>query len=111
MNHVDAGHQLKQFARHVARRPIAVRAIADLSGVSLGMGDELANRRGRERRIDLHDVRYAANTRDRRDVTDEIEVEVWVERRVNCVRRGSQKKRMAVRSGADDGFGGEVGGA
>jgi hypothetical protein len=47
--------------------------------------------------------------RDRRDVADEIEVELAVERRVDCVCRIDQEKRVAVWKRMHDHLGGYIG--
>ena len=65
----------------------------------LGVGDELGNRLDRHRGIHLHDIGLAMNTRDRRDVADEIEVELCIKRRVDRVRRTCKEKRVAVGRG------------
>ena len=79
------------------RAPLPADAIVDLAGIGLGIGDELGNRLGRKRWIHHHDVRRAHDACDRRDVADEIEIELVVERRVDRVRRTDQEKRIAVR--------------
>src|SRR6266702_6853218 len=50
----------------------------------------------------------ASNPCDRRYIADEIEIEVVIERRVDGVRRTRQQKRIAVRAGTRDRFGGEI---
>ena len=71
----------------MGRGPVAGRRHVDLAGIGLGIGDELGNRLGRNRWIDHHDIGHADDARDRRDVADEIEIELVVERRVDRVRR------------------------
>ena len=51
----------------------AGRSHVDLARIGFGMGDELGDRLGGNRWMDLYYVRLAANPRDRRDVTEEIE--------------------------------------
>ena len=97
MHHVDAGHHLEQLAGHMRRAPVAGRRHVDLARVGLGVGDELGNGLGRNRRIHLHDVGHAHDARDRRDVADEIEIELVVERRVDRVAATDQEQRVAVR--------------
>ena len=87
VDHVDAGHHLEQLAGDMLRRAVAGRRHVDLAGIGFGIGDELGNRLGRNRWIDLHDDGHADDARDRRDVADEIEIELVVERRVDRVRR------------------------
>ena len=72
------------------------------------MGDELGHRLGWKRWIDLHDIWNADDARDGRDVADEIEIELVVERRVVRVRTGGQEKRIAVRRRAHDGFSSDI---
>ena len=62
----------------------------------------------RHRRIDHHDFGHAQNTRDRRDIADEIEVEVVVERCVDGRRRRDQEQRVTVRCSPHDKFGGHI---
>jgi hypothetical protein len=47
----------------------------------------------------------------RRDVTNEIEVELVVERRVDCVRRDDLEKRVAIGRRPDDRIDGEIAGS
>ena len=79
----------------------AARRQIELARIGLGVGDELGNRLGRKRRIappctlgTRHDAR------DRRDVADEIEIELVVERRVDGVRRIGQEAAYSRPAGA-----------
>ena len=51
----------------------------------------------------------ADDARDRRDVADEIEIELLVERRVDGIRRTDQEKRIAIGGRTNDRFGGDIG--
>src|SRR5262249_55952744 len=55
------------------------------AGIGLGIGDELGNRLDRHRGVHLYGKRLASNARNRRDVANEIEIELVVERRVDRV--------------------------
>jgi hypothetical protein len=55
-----------------------------------------------------HDEGVAADSCDRRDVADEIEIEFVVERRIDGVRRGRQKQRVAVRWCLHDRLGADI---
>src|SRR5262249_61586440 len=55
-----------------------------------------------------HDVRHVVQGRDRRDVADEIEIELVVERRVDRVESTGQEQRVAVGWGTHDRLGGDV---
>src|SRR5262249_44740863 len=46
---------------------------------------------------------------DRRDVADEIEIEIFIKRRVDGVVRTNQQKRIAVWGSFDDRFGTDIG--
>ena len=85
VNHVDAGHHLEQLAGYMGGVPVPARRHVDLARIGLGIGDELGNRLGRNRWIHHHDMGRADDARDRRDVADEIEIELVVERRVDRV--------------------------
>src|ERR1700704_2014102 len=84
--------------------PVATRRHVDFAWIGLGIGDELRNRPGWNRRIDLHGERRANGARDRRDVTDEIEIELVIERCVTRVRRHDYEERIAVRGCPHDGL-------
>ena len=93
---IGTGHDLEQFAGDVLRSSIPSRRHVDLTRVGLGVCDELGNRRDRHRWMDLQNVERARDACDRRDILDEIEVELVIERRVDRVRRCDQKQRVAV---------------
>jgi hypothetical protein len=76
--------------------------------LALGVGDELWNRFGRNRRVHHHDEGTSDDARHRRDVTDEIEIELVVVRRVDRVERTGQEKRVAVGRGTNDGLGADI---
>ncbi len=90
------------------RGPVAGRRHVDLAWIGLGVGDELGDRLGRNRWIDHHDVGHAHDARDRRDVGNEIEIELVVERCVDRVRRSHQQQRIAVRRRAHDRLGPDI---
>src|SRR5262245_38267499 len=72
------------------------------------MGDEFGNRLRRKRWVDLQGESLAANARDRRDVADEIEIELFIERSVDRIRTSDQKQRVAIRWRTHDGLGGNI---
>src|SRR5271154_910360 len=79
------------------KSPIARRRIIDLARMSLGIGDELGNRLGRKRWINLKDFRHADEACNRCDVADEIEVELFIKRRVDRGRRSEEEERVTAR--------------
>src|SRR5262245_64098062 len=97
MDHGDAGHHLKQLAGYVGGGTDARRRHVDLAGIGLGIGDEVGNGLGRNRWVHHHGAGLAANARDRRDVVDETETELVVERRVDRMGAGDQEECIAIR--------------
>src|SRR5262249_35252500 len=87
---------------HGARRNV------DLAWISLGISDELGDRLGWDRWMHQHDVRHDNDAGDRRDITDEIEVELVVERRVDRVGRVDQEERIAIRGRTHDRLRGDI---
>src|SRR5215471_2955906 len=84
------------------------RRKVDLARISLGISDELGDRPGRNRWMHQHDVGHDHNAGDRRDVTDEIEVELVIERRVDRVGRVDQEERIAIRGRTHDRLRGDI---
>src|SRR5262245_60008748 len=81
----------------------------DLGGMGLRVGDKLGNRLGRNRWVHHHDVGGVDKRRDWRDVTEEMEIELLVKRRVDCVRRSGEKQRVAVGICVHDSLGADIG--
>src|SRR6516165_9693926 len=98
MNHVDAGHQLEQFASQVICGPCAGRLDVDLARVCLGIGDKLRNGLGENRWMRDHDVGHAEDACDRHDVAEEIVIELAFEERfIDRARRGGEQERITIR--------------
>ena len=74
--------------------PDAGRRHVDLAGIALGIGDEFGNRLGRNRWIHQHDNGLADKARDRRDVSDEIEIELVIERGVDAAAVSATRRRV-----------------
>ena len=108
VHHVDAGHHLEQFGGDVGDAADAARTVGELARIGLGIGDELGKRLGRNRWMDHHDKGAADEARDRRDVANEIEIELVVKRRIDRVRRTDQEERVAVRRRTHDRLGGDI---
>jgi hypothetical protein len=80
----------------MCRGSVLGRRHVEFAWVGLGVGDEFGNGLGRNRWIHLRDVRKADETRNRRDVADEIETQLVVERRVDCICWSNKQERVAV---------------
>ena len=106
---LDSGHCHEQFPGEMDRTPNTGCRHVDLARIGLGIGDEVRNGLGRKRRIDHHDERRTGNACDWRGVTDEIEFEIIVERRIDRIRGRGHKKRVAVWGRPHDRLGSEVG--
>jgi hypothetical protein len=70
----------------------------------------LGNRLDRNRPAHLQDIGSARDTRDRRNVADDIEIELVVERGIDRGRRPEENERIAVRSRMYCRLGTDVGG-
>src|SRR5258706_11756007 len=71
---------------------------------------EFGNAVGRKSWIYEHDEGRAEDARDRRDVTDEIEIELVVECRVDRIERAGEEQGIPVSRGAHDRFGADIAG-
>src|SRR5262245_2378697 len=76
--------------------PNATRCHIDLARIGLGIIDELRNRLGWNRGMNHHDVDRAQQACDRFNITNEIEIKLGIERRVDRVRRRDEKECVAV---------------
>src|ERR1700746_4147026 len=84
------------------------RRHGDLARIGLGIGDELGNCLGWNRWMHHYDVRLAVNACDRRDVADEIETELVIERGVDGVPTADDEQRVAVRRCAHARLGADI---
>ena len=92
----------------MTRRPHAAGRHADFPRIGLGVGNELRDGLGRNRRMHQYDIRHPHDAGDRLDVTYEIKVEPLVERGVGGVRGKGQKESIAIRGRSDDRLSGDV---
>src|SRR5262249_62419737 len=96
VDQVDAGHHLEPFTEERGHGPAAGRSHVDLAGIGLGVGDELRDRLGWNGWIDNHDIRGAANARDRRYFADEIEIELLSRLSRSTARQAGAYSRQAL---------------
>ena len=109
MHEVGAGHQLEQLAGEVARAANPGRSHVDLAGIALGVGNELGNGLGGNRRMNRQDTGQASDACNRRDVSNEIELKSLIERRIDRRRRRDEQQGIAIRRRMHDGLGGDIG--
>src|SRR5262249_58385844 len=83
---------------------------AELARIALRIGDELGDRLRRNRRIDLEYVWRTDDSRDRRNVAKEVEIEFLVKRRIDRRWRRGEQQGVAVRGCTHDRFGADIGG-
>ncbi len=97
VDHGDAGGRLEQFGGQVRHRPVPARAIAELSGIGLGVGDQVGHRVERQRRIDHQDDRALGIRRDRRKAFQRVVARVLVDQRRDHLAAGAaHQQRVAV---------------
>jgi len=77
--------------RAALQSPCSATCISTARGIGLGVGDEFRNGLGGNRRVDLHDIGYPNDACDRRDVVDEIEVELEHRRVDGICRHGAHQ--------------------
>src|SRR4051795_5399391 len=88
---------------------VPTRRHADFPWIGLGIGDELGHGLGWNGWVHHHEKVIASDTRDGDNIADEIEIEFFVERRVDRARRIDHEKRIAVWRRLHDGIGGDIG--
>src|SRR3954447_5999738 len=96
MDEVDTRHHLEQFSGEMTDRPDPRRGHVDFAWISLCIIDQLGNRLGWERWIHQHGLGLPSDARNWRDITVEIEIELWVECAVDCVCHADQKEVMPL---------------
>src|SRR5215831_13161451 len=84
------------------------RGHTDLALIGLGIVDELGNRLGRKRWMYRYDVGLPVNAGDRRDVADEIETKLVIERGVDGIPTADHEQRVSVCRRAHDGLGADI---
>src|SRR5262245_11976308 len=109
VDQINASHHLEQFPGEVGYAPSSSRAHVDLAWIGFSVSYEFRDRFSRDGWNDHHDLATTGYARDRRDVANEIEIELLVKRRITRVRKTNQEKRVAIRGRIHDGLGGDVG--
>ena len=86
MNHIDAGHHVKQLASQMRPSPLAGRRHVQRARIGFGVRDELGKRSRGDRWMHHHDKRRLKERCDGLNVADEVEIEVLVKRRISRLR-------------------------
>src|SRR2546430_8759787 len=92
----------------MARSSVTGRSNVDYPWISLGVGDEFGDRVGWNRWMELHHERSTDETGDWRNVTNEIEIEPFVQCSVDGIRNTNQKQHIAIGSRLRDRLGPDV---
>src|SRR5215813_10343907 len=87
---------------------IARRRDVNLARIGFGIGDELRDGLRRKRWIDLHDVGKLNKTGNRLYVSDEIEIEPFVQRCIDRTGRTDQNESIPIGGRTNDGLSGEI---
>src|ERR1035441_4604158 len=80
----------------------------DLAGIGLCVADELGNGFSRNRGIHYHDKRCSSRASDWRGVTDEVEIQLVKESRVECIGCGDLKERITIGRRPNQAFSGDI---
>src|SRR5262245_27412206 len=92
----------------MGRTSNGARRDVDLAEISLGISDELGDRLGRNRWMHQHDVGHDNDAGDRRDIADETEIKLFVERSIDGVYRSDEEERVAIRGSPHDRLRGDI---
>src|SRR6516162_4065600 len=108
MLHVHASHGLEQLAVDMLRASGTTGRHVDLAGIRRGVRDELGKRLSRERRMHDQDADPSMSARDRRDIAQDIEIELIVERDVPTISRSKLQEGVAIRGRSHDCLGSNI---
>jgi len=93
----------------VAATSYAGRCHIDLARMDFGVRDQLGNGFDVKRRVRHNDVGLAGDAGHRRDIADEVEGELVIERRIDGGVRTDHQERVAVRWRTHDRLGRDIG--
>jgi hypothetical protein len=96
MDHFHPGHALEYLRREMVRAADAGRAVPQGIGLGLGERDELLRILDRHRWMAHHDARHLCEVGDKREVPEQIEVELGIQRRIDCVGDRRHEQRVAI---------------
>src|SRR5262249_30570464 len=108
MQHVDAGHRLKQLALQMGGGSDTTRRHGELAGIGLGIGDELGDRPRWNREVRYHDVVHTGDSSNRREVEAEIKTKFSVKRSTDRFYRSDEDERIPVGEPSHARLGGDI---
>src|SRR5215212_5538503 len=76
---------------------VTSRRHVNFAWIGLGISDELGNTLCGKSRLHHHDAGLAADAHDGRNITNEIQIELFIKCRVDRIRRIYQEQGVAVR--------------
>src|SRR5262245_4940424 len=89
-------------------RADAGRRHCDLAWIGLRAGDQLSDRRGRDRWVRLQYQRIPGKSGNWRDIAAEIETKLFIQRSIDRVCRSDEEERVAVRGSPHDRLRGDI---
>src|SRR5262249_28867169 len=110
VEHIDTSQHFEKITGYVSPTTVTLGTHGDFARISFGIGTEYSNVLRRKRRRHHHNIRHAADTGNRHDVTDEVVIELLIERRVGRIRMGGQEERITVRGRTRDELGADIAG-
>ena len=108
MSELDAGHHVEEFAGDMIDAAYSGRRHVDLAWIGFGIGNELRNSVGRHRWIHHHHGGDAKNASDGLDVTNKVEIERVVKRRIDCICLSDPEQCVAIARCVHDRVGGDI---
>src|SRR5262245_48320189 len=108
MDEIDDGHPLEQFQGQMLWSSDPARGDIDHARIGFGVGDELGHGLDRQRRVHLQHQRLTVDQRNARDVANEIESEIAIERGVDRVRNVGIQERISIGRRLHDDLGADI---
>src|SRR3954470_21701201 len=108
MREVGRRRDLEELTGEMLCSPDAGRAMIDLARIRFRICDEFGNGLRRKRCANCYHVRKSSDARDRRDIVDEIKIQLLVECRIDGVHGPAEQERVAVGRCTNSRFGCEV---
>jgi len=111
VHHFNSGLSFEQDAGDVRNRAGPKGGKTEFARIGFYIGNQLGDRPDGDSGVHLQNFGRTSKPGDHRDVAYEIEIEIGVERRVDCIGRDGSKKRITVRRRASDFLRRDIGGS